>query len=107
MSTLVACESLRVFRHRVASKTRENFGYIVRHEKLTPREIELSGFPYGWTCTCNGFTYRKDCIHIQFVRSHCKSIGFCGWYAVDQVGEVVTSKCPNCGEDVFSERMPG
>lgn len=51
----------------------------------------------GWTCTCKGFQFRKNCKHIEEVENNR-----CGWGGGALIGspseEPEDGKCPECGK---------
>ena len=60
---------------------------------------KTNGVQYDFSCTCEGYKYRKACKHIDEARGD-----FCGWMEFIDGGKPKGNKCPKCGSAVKSRQ---
>jgi len=65
---------------------------------VTFGQVPFGPVEHDWSCTCDGFRYRKTCKHIATAKASC-----CGWYQFTDGGEPVNGKCPECNGEIRSQ----
>lgn len=77
--------------------------HTVTFGRLYGRDLEIQGCQYGYTCTCDGFHFRRDCTHVRDEKTRELR---CGWNAgLDPTIEPDRDaegnpRCPECGAPV-------
>ena len=77
--------------------------HTVTFGRLYGREAERQGYEYGYTCTCDGFSYRGTCSHAHKEEARNSR---CGWNGdLDPGVECARDAwgnpcCPDCGGPV-------
>lgn len=76
-----------------------NFEYKVPGKEyiVTYGRSHNSAYEYDFSCSCQGFKFRKSCKHI----TEAKKV-FCGWDQFIDGGESTNGKCPKCANRVES-----
>lgn len=84
--------------------TSEHFSTLVRGSKGQKYHVTFGRMPpnhrvqYDWTCTCQGFKFRRTCKHIAIAEKR-----HCGWYQFTDGGEPINGKCPKCQGEIRSQ----